>query len=71
MADERFFDLLAPAKTILTSTLAGSGELLAELQTLDYSEPSGAGNRTAAAGHAVPPRLIREFRTSSSLKLIV
>ncbi|MHB1433354.1 MAG: ArsR/SmtB family transcription factor [Streptosporangiaceae bacterium] len=43
VTDERIFELLALAKAILTSTLAGSGELLAELETLDFGEPSEAG----------------------------
>ena len=36
VTDRRIFELLEVAKAILTSTLTGSGELLAELQALDF-----------------------------------
>ncbi len=38
VTDERIFDLLAVAKAILTSSLAESGQLLAELETLEFGE---------------------------------
>ena len=38
VTDERIFELLAVAKAILTSSLAGSGQLLAELETLEFGE---------------------------------
>ena len=41
VSDPRLFDLLAVAKAILTSTLAESEQLLADLATLEFSSPSG------------------------------
>ncbi len=38
VTDPRIFDLLEVARAILTSSLAGSSELLAELQTLEFAE---------------------------------
>ncbi len=38
VTDERIFELLAVAKAILTSSLAESGHLLAELETLEFGE---------------------------------
>jgi len=38
VTDPRIFELLEVAKAILTSSLAGSGQLLAELQTLEFAE---------------------------------
>lgn len=38
VTDERIFDLLTVAKAILTSSLAESGQLLAELETLEFGE---------------------------------
>lgn len=38
VTDERIFDLLAVAKAILTSSLAESRHLLAELETLEFGE---------------------------------
>lgn len=43
VADERIFELLAVAKAILTSSLAESGHLLAELETLEFGERRGTG----------------------------
>ena len=43
VTDERIFDLLAVAKAILTSSLAESGHLLAELETLEFGERRDAG----------------------------
>ncbi len=42
VTDERIFDLLAVAKDILTSSLAESGHLLAELETLEFRERGSA-----------------------------
>lgn len=38
VTDPRIFDLLEVAKAILTSSLAGSSELLAELQMVEFAE---------------------------------
>ena len=38
VTDLRIFELLEVARAILTSSLAGSSQLLAELQTLDFPE---------------------------------
>ena len=43
VTDQRIFDLLAVAKAILTSSLAGSGQLLADLETLQFGERRAAG----------------------------
>ncbi len=42
VADRRILELLELAKAILTTTLAGSGQLLAELEALDF----GAAHRS-------------------------
>jgi len=38
VTDDRIFELLAVAKSILTTALAGTSELLAELTSLDFIE---------------------------------
>jgi len=38
VTDPRIFELLEVARAILTSSLAGSSQLLAELQTLEFAE---------------------------------
>ena len=48
VTDARIFELLAVAKAILTTSLAGSQDLLAELQTLDFPEESHAPSDPAA-----------------------
>ena len=45
VTDERIFELLEVAKAILTTALAGTSELLAELAALDFGDPS-AGRDT-------------------------
>jgi ArsR family transcriptional regulator len=40
VTDPRIFELLAVAKAILTSTLAGTRDILVELETLDFAEPT-------------------------------
>jgi ArsR family transcriptional regulator len=47
VTDQRIFELLEVAKAILTSTLAESGQLLAELQGLAFVEPRRAAGRRA------------------------
>ena len=42
VTDPRIFELLEVAKAILTSSLAGSGQLLAELQSLEFAERRGS-----------------------------
>ena len=39
VTDERLFDLRAVAKSILTSTLSESGQLLEELAAMDFAPP--------------------------------
>lgn len=39
VTDPRVFELLAVAKAILSTSLAGARDLLAELETLDFSGP--------------------------------
>lgn len=50
--DPRIFDFLEVARAILTTSLAGSGQLLAELQAQEAHERSGspAGARAAERG---------------------
>jgi DNA-binding transcriptional ArsR family regulator len=48
VTDIRIFDLLEVAKAILTSTLAESRQLLAELEGLEFVERPGPGRRRAA-----------------------
>ena len=48
VTDPRIFELLSVAKAILTTSLAGTQELLAELQTLDFAEPTRRRRRRAA-----------------------
>jgi ArsR family transcriptional regulator len=45
VTDPRIFELLEVARAILTSSLAGSSELLAELQTLEFAERPGSPRR--------------------------
>lgn len=45
--DPRIFDLLEVAKAILTSTLAESRQLLAQLEGLEFVERPGPGRRRA------------------------
>ncbi len=47
VTDPRIFELLEVAKAILTSSLAGSGELLAELQALEFAERRDSPASTA------------------------
>ncbi len=49
VTDARIFDLLEVAKAILTSSLAESGHLLAELKTLEFSDRSGTRRRRPSA----------------------
>ena len=44
--DPRIFELLEVAKGILTGSLAESGQLLAELETLEFAERSGPKRAT-------------------------
>ena len=48
VTDPRIFDLLEVAKAILTSTLAESRQLLAELEGLEFAERPHPGRRRAA-----------------------
>ena len=48
VTDPRIFELLEVAKAILTSTLAESRQLLAELEGLEFVERPGPGRRQAA-----------------------
>jgi len=48
VTDPRIFELLSVAKAILTTSLAGTQELLAELQTLDFAVPTRRRRRRAA-----------------------
>ncbi len=49
VTDQRIFELLEVAKAILTSTLAESRQLLAELESLEFVErPEPASRRRAA-----------------------
>ena len=50
VADPRIFQLLEVAKAILSTSLAGSTELLAELAELEFAAPKRARKRT------VPPK---------------
>lgn len=45
VTDPRIFELLEVARAILTSSLAGSSQLLAELQTLEFAERRGSPRR--------------------------
>jgi DNA-binding transcriptional ArsR family regulator len=45
VADPRIFELLEVAKAILTSSLAGSSQLLAELQAADFAGRRGSPGR--------------------------
>lgn len=45
VSDPRIFDLLQVAKEILTTSLAGSSRLLAELQELEFAGPPPARRR--------------------------
>ncbi len=47
VTDQRIFELLEVTKAILTSTLAESGQLLAELQELAFVEPRRVAGRRA------------------------
>jgi ArsR family transcriptional regulator len=49
VTDPRIFELLEVARAILTSSLAGSSELLAELQTLEFAERPGSPRRPATS----------------------
>jgi len=49
VSDPRIFELLAVAKAILTTSLLGTRDLLAELETLDFPEPTRR-RRARAAG---------------------
>jgi DNA-binding transcriptional ArsR family regulator len=42
VTDPRIFELLEVARAILTTSLAGSGQLLAELRALEFAERRGA-----------------------------
>ncbi|SRR5260221_7654228 len=48
VTDPRIFDLLEVARAILTSSLAGSGQLLAELRAQEAAERSGAPPQRAS-----------------------
>jgi ArsR family transcriptional regulator len=48
VADPRIFDLLEVARAILTSSLAGSGQLLAELRAQEAAERTGAPRQRAS-----------------------
>ena len=45
VTDPRIFELLEVARAILTSSLAGSSQLLAELQAADFAERRGSRGR--------------------------
>jgi ArsR family transcriptional regulator len=45
VTDSRIFALLAVAKAILTSSLAESSQLIAELETLEFGERAGPSRR--------------------------
>jgi ArsR family transcriptional regulator len=47
VSDPRIFELLEIAKAILSTTLAGTQELLAELETLDFAEPRPRRRRSS------------------------
>lgn len=46
VTDQRIFELLAVAKAILTTTLAESGQLLVELEALDFGGRGGRAPRS-------------------------
>ncbi len=48
VTDPRIFDLLEVARAILTNSLAGSSQLLAELQEQEAAERSGSARRRAS-----------------------
>ena len=48
VTDPRIFDLLEVARAILTSSLAGSGQLLAELREQEAAERGGSPPRRAS-----------------------
>jgi ArsR family transcriptional regulator len=48
VTDPRIFDLLEVAKTILTSSLSETRELLAELETMDFVQPRRRRRRNTA-----------------------
>lgn len=48
VTDPRIFDLLEVARAILTSSLAGSGQLLAELREQEAAGPGGSPPRRAS-----------------------
>ena len=48
VVDPRIFQLLEIARAILTSTLAGSSQLLAQLEALDFSDASPTRRRRSA-----------------------
>jgi DNA-binding transcriptional ArsR family regulator len=48
VTDPRIFDLLEVARAILTSSLAGSGQLLAELREQEAAERGGSPSRRAS-----------------------
>lgn len=45
VTDPRIFELLEVAEAILTSSLTGSSQLLAELQAVDFTERRGSAGR--------------------------
>ncbi|MGO9081641.1 MAG: ArsR/SmtB family transcription factor [Streptosporangiaceae bacterium] len=47
VADPRIFELLEVAKAILTSSLSGSSQLLAELQGLEFGGPPDSPGKRA------------------------
>lgn len=47
VADPRIFDLLEVARAILSSSLAGTHALLAELESVEFSEPTRRRRRGA------------------------
>ena len=49
VTDERIFELLEVAKAILTSSLAESSQLLADLQSLEFGERSRPGRQRAGS----------------------
>jgi DNA-binding transcriptional ArsR family regulator len=51
VTDARIFELLAVAKAILTTSLAGSQDLLVELRSLDFPDP--AQTRRRENGHPI------------------
>ncbi|HLF40709.1 MAG TPA: metalloregulator ArsR/SmtB family transcription factor [Acidimicrobiia bacterium] len=49
VTDKRIFDLLSVAREILTETLAGNSQLLAELQAMDFGDSDRPRRRSNTA----------------------